>query len=117
MSSTEKATEQMTRDLKLAEDRFLTVIEFAPFGMILINRDGSIELLNKLIETYFGYNRNELIGKKIEMLLPEDIRRQHEGHRSDYTANPGARYMGVGRDLFAIRKDGTRFPVEIGVSP
>ena len=65
----------------------------------------------------FGYSRSDLLGKPVEMLVPERYRRNHPGLRAGFFCNPVSRPMGAGRDLFGLRKDGSEFPVEIGLSP
>jgi two-component system CheB/CheR fusion protein len=100
-----------------AEERFRLAVEAAPSGMIMVDSGGRMILLNAHAEKLFGYGRHELIGQKVEMLLPERFRAKHPGLRLGYMAQPTIRPMGVGRDLFALRKDGSEFPVEIGLSP
>lgn len=106
------------RDITLREkinEQFKLVVESAPNAMILINAQGSIVLINKQAEILFGYTRNELIGLKIEILLPENLKDQHINHRKAYNNHPTPREMGAGRDLFGIRKDGNVIPIEIGI--
>jgi methyl-accepting chemotaxis protein len=98
------------------EDRYHLVVEAAPIGFIAINRDGIIELVNSQVEKLFGYQRAELLGQPIEMLVPPRFRPNHPSHRSAFFADPRARVMGVGRDLAGLRKDGTEFPIEIGLN-
>lgn len=102
---------------KRAEARFRTVVESAPSGMVMIGRDGKIVLVNQEIERLFGYDREELLGQGIEMLVPLGVRESHPGLRTDFFARPEARVMGAGRDLFGRRKDGMEIPVEIGLNP
>jgi PAS domain S-box-containing protein len=102
---------------KAAEEHFRLAVEAAPNGMILSDGEGRIILVNAQAEKMFGYGRDEMIGQKIEMLVPERLRGLHPVHRATYMAQPGIRSMGAGRDLFARRKDGTELPVEIGLSP
>lgn len=102
---------------KQLEEQFQLVVESAPNGMLLANQDGIITLVNAQVEHWFGYARHELIGQKIEMLLPERYRAAHPGQRNGFFQNPQARAMGVGRDLFGRRKDGSEFPLEIGLNP
>jgi PAS domain S-box-containing protein len=104
-------------DRKKAEERFRLVVESAPNAMILINQDGVINFINKQTEILFGYERSELVGKKLEMLLPERFSSQHTTHRNDFFKKPQTRSMGKGRDLFAKRKNGTEVQVEIGLNP
>jgi PAS domain S-box-containing protein len=93
------------------------IVEAAPCGMVMIDADGAIILVNPQTESMFGYARNELIGRSLEILVPERFRVAHGGHRREFTGAPSMRQMGVGRDLTARRKDGSEFPVEIGLNP
>jgi two-component system, LuxR family, sensor kinase FixL len=102
---------------KYAEDRFRLVVEGSPNGIVLMNEQGRIELVNTQVEILFGYWREELIGKPIEILVPERFRDVHPIHRGKFVAAPTARTIGAGRELFGRRKDGSEFPVEIGISP
>lgn len=102
---------------KKAEERFRLVVESAPNAMVLINKEGKITLVNSQTEKLFGYSRNELIGGEVELLIPMRFRTQHPGFRKMFFEKPQTRAMGIGRDLFALRKDGTEFPVEIGLNP
>ena len=111
------AAQQLLIERSLTEDRFRLAVEASPSGMVLADSDGRIVLVNGLAEKLFGYSRDELVGQKVEMLVPERFRGKHPGFRSGYAAQPSARPMGTGRDLFALRKDGTEVLVEIGLSP
>ena len=102
---------------KKAEERFRLVVEAAPNAMIMVGKGGKITLVNSQTEVLFGYQRNELLDQKIEMLVPERFRGNHPGHRDSFFADPKARAMGVGRDLFGLRKDGVEVPIEIGLNP
>jgi len=102
---------------KKAEERFRLVVESAPNAMVLINQSGAITLINRQVETLFGYSRDELIGAKIEMLIPERFKKQHPQQRGFFFEHPKARAMGAGRELFALRKDGSEVQVEIGLNP
>lgn len=102
---------------KKAEERFRLVVESAPNAMILANKDGEITLINAQTEKLFGYQRNELIGSKLEILIPKKFSGNHPHLRESFFHSPSVRSMGAGRDLFAVRKDGTQFPVEIGLNP
>ena len=92
-------------------------MEASPNGIVLVNAKGNIVLANACVEKLFGYERQELIGQAVELLVPERFRSEHLAHRAGFHAAPVARAMGAGRELFARRKDGTEFPVEIGTSP
>lgn len=100
-----------------ADQLLRTVIEGAPNGIVMIDRRGSIVLVNAQLERLFGYDRDDLLGKSIDLLVPERFREDHLGFRSDYLKDPTMRAMGIGRDLYGLRKDGTEFPVEIGLNP
>jgi PAS domain S-box-containing protein len=89
----------------------------APNALIMINRDGFIELVNASAETIFGFHRNELVGQSLDILLPERMRSVHQSHRATFFNNPEHRSMGAGRELFALHKNGSEFPVEIGLNP
>lgn len=110
----------VTRDITAArrdETKFRTLLEAAPDALVIANQQGEIVLVNGRAESLFGYQRDELLGNTIEMLLPERFRRQHVDDRMGYFACPQARPMGNGRVLFGRRKDGTEVPVEISLSP
>ena len=100
-----------------SEAYFRTMLETAPDAMIIVDERGRIAIVNRQAEDMFGYTRAELLGHEVEMLLPESIRHDHLQHRSGYVANPELRPMGPGLDLFGRRKDGSKFPVEISLSP
>ena len=102
---------------KRAEERLRLIIEASPNGMIMVGREGKITLVNSQIEKLFGYTREELLGQTIEMLVPERFRSKHPGYRDSFFADPKARAMGAGRDLFGLKKDGTELPIEIGLNP
>jgi len=100
-----------------AEKLFRLVVESAPNGIVMVDSSGHIVLVNSQLETYFGYQRGELLGQPIEMLIPERLRAKHDEYRSRFLNEHRARAMGLGRNLFGLRKDGSEFPVEIGLSP
>lgn len=102
---------------KQAEDRFQLVVEAAPNAVVMINDQGHIVLVNSQTEKFFGYRRDELLGKSIELLVPDRFREKHPGYRQEFFRTPAARSMGVGRDLHGRRKDNSEFPVEIGLNP
>ncbi|HVK55153.1 MAG TPA: PAS domain S-box protein [Burkholderiales bacterium] len=100
-----------------ATEQFRLAIEAAPTGMIMVDRQGRIVLVNVQTERLFGYSRNELIGQPVEMLVPERFRARHPTFRIGFFHAPHARPMGAGRDLYGLRKDGTEAPIEIGLNP
>ncbi|MGH9774655.1 MAG: response regulator [Candidatus Acidiferrales bacterium] len=102
---------------KRAENRFRMLVETAPTGIVIADDSGRINEVNAQALRMFGYERDELAGQQIEMLLPERNRHAHEGSRVGFVGNPHARPMGLGMELFARRKDGTEFPVEISLGP
>jgi PAS domain S-box-containing protein len=102
---------------KRAEDRFRVAVESSPNGMLMIGQDGRIVLVNREIERMFGYSRDELLGQPVEILVPRSSQALHPAQRDAYFHAPQARAMGMGRDLFGMRKDGALIPVEIGLNP
>src|SRR6266852_1223563 len=102
---------------KRVAGRFLIAVESAPNAMVMVDRRGKIALVNSQALKMFGYSREELTGQLVEVLIPERLRGAHPGHRIEFSFSPRARPMGAGRDLYAVRKDGSEFPVEIGLNP
>jgi PAS domain S-box-containing protein len=102
---------------KEAEQLFHLATEASPTGTVLVDHEGRIVLLNARAEKLFGYTRDELIGERIEVLVPERFARAHPGDRVNFFAAPEARVMGAGRELFGRRKDGSEFPAEIALNP
>ncbi|MFN0029349.1 MAG: PAS domain S-box protein [Acidimicrobiales bacterium] len=103
----------MSEDAELA----ILVVESAPDALLVTDRDGVITQVNRRVEALFGYERSDLIGQTIEVLLPEHSRQVHTAHRLRYVAQPQVRPMGLDLDLWARRADGAEFPVEIALSP
>jgi PAS domain S-box-containing protein len=111
---------KIARDLSArnrADERFRLAVEAAPAAMILIDERGTIVMANALAERVLGYSRDELVRQPIERLVPARYRQEHAGFRSGFFADARQRPMGAGRDLHALRKDGSEVPVEIGLSP
>ncbi len=104
-------------EIREREERFHSIIEASPSGMIMIDQHGQIVLANSLTLTLFGYEREELLNHPIEMLLPDRYRANHPQKRQAFFESPEPRAMGSGRDLFGLRKDGSEFPIEIGLNP
>ena len=107
----------LVRRVVEAEHRFRALMESAPDAMVISGVDGRIALVNLQAEQLFGYARAELIGQPIEVLQPERHRAMHIQHRRDYTHTPRVRPMGTELELYGLRKDGSEFPIEIGLSP
>ncbi len=113
----ERRVRERTASLEAAETRFRTLLELAPDGMVIVKPDGMVALVNAQAEKMFGYARDDLLGKPVEVIIPEALRILHAGHRREYMASPQVRAMGVGLELRGVRKDGSQFPVEISLSP
>jgi len=117
------ALEQTNRQLELevagrqkAEVYFHSLLEYAPNAVVIVDQHGSIVLVNHQTEKLLGYERAELIGKSLEVLVPEALRQQHVTHRAEYVGTPRVREMGTGMELAAVHKDGRAIPVEISLS-
>src|SRR5918996_4081806 len=108
----------MTLDSRRAvEMRLRAAVESSPSGLLMVDGAGRIVLVNREIERLFGYSREELLGRPVDMLVPGRFRSNHPDYRSGFFAQPSVRAMGAGRDLYGLHKDGTEVPVEIGLTP
>ncbi|QBQ55841.1 sensor histidine kinase [Nitrosococcus wardiae] len=99
------------------QQRFRNLCEAAPDGIVLVNPEGAISLVNTQTEKIFGYPREALLGQPLEKLIPERYRRLQKHYRTTYRQSPSTREMGIGRELYGLRADGTEFPVEVALSP
>ena len=107
----------MSQELSDSEQQFRLIVEAAPNGMLLVDEHGTIVMVNASVLHQFGYERDELLGKSVEMLIPSSSRFGHRQHRAGFSKAPETRSMGGGRELFGLRKDGSEIPVEIGLTP
>jgi two-component system cell cycle sensor histidine kinase/response regulator CckA len=114
---TQRALSQEVHQRHFAQEKFELAVESAPNAIVMIDQTGRIILVNEQTELLFEYNRSELLGQSVEVLVPERYRKQHPGQVAGFFADPSSRPMGGGRDLFGRRKDGSEFPVEIGLNP
>jgi len=102
---------------KKAEAFFRTTFESASTGIVIVDEEGMVKNLNPVAVAYFGYSMEEICGKPVEVLIPQDIRGRHVEYRTEYMQAPVQRMMGESRDLSGLKKDGSEFPVEVGLSP
>lgn len=106
-----------TQHLQQEKDRFEALFQYASMGIVVAGKGGDILLVNNFLITQFGYSSaSELVGQKIEKLIPSRYHGKHTHYRDNYNNNPHPRPMGIGKDLFAVKKDGTEFPVEVSLS-
>ncbi len=107
----------MADEFGKAQNKFKKLLESAPDAMVIANREGVIRLVNAQAEKMFQYKREEMIGNKVEILIPEQFSTHHAKHREGFFADPKVRSMGIGLELYGRRKNGEKFPVEISLSP
>jgi PAS domain S-box-containing protein len=105
------------RAVRLSEARFRGLVDAAPDAVVITDHEGTITFVSNQVQVLFGYERKELLGQKIEILVPSSYRSAHTAHRRDYVAAPRARRMGRGPDLHGMRKDGSTFPIAVSLSP
>jgi two-component system sensor kinase FixL len=107
----------MPTENALGPKDYEAVFQASPDGILVVDSRGLIRAMNPMVETLFGYSMDELMGREVEVLVPDRVRPYHAGHREAYAAEPKARPMGIGMELSARRRDGSEFPVEISLSP
>lgn len=103
--------------LQLTSPGLLPFLEISPDALVIVNQSGTLVLVNRYLETLFGYMRTELVGQSLDILLPQRFRRAHVGHRATFFSTPRTRSMGVVLELVGLRKDSTEFPVDISLNP
>jgi protein-histidine pros-kinase len=116
-SMTDVTHMKVARDAQLIDTRYRGLLESTPDAIVIVNDIGRIVFVNGQAETVFGYRRDELDGRRLEQLMPERFRAAHVGHRALYLLQSRQREMGLGLDLYGLRKNGEEFPVEISLSP
>ena len=109
--------EQSIAELELAQKKFKGLLESAPDAIVIVDKSGIVKLVNSQTEKLFGFKREEILERPVEMLIPFRFEEGHRGHRAHYFHNPKTRNMGEGMELFGRKNDGSEFPVEISLSP
>jgi PAS domain S-box-containing protein len=115
--SRSRELQERTGDLRRSEAQFRALFEFSPDAIVASDSEGRITEINARVATMFGYQRDELLGQSVEVLVPERFRNTHPGRRKDYAASARVRPMGAGLELYGRRKDGTEFPADIMLGP
>lgn len=113
----EELTNSIIKELLLTPDLGIEYMKHSQHAVVMVNDKGLIVLVNRSAELLFGYHKSEMIGKPVEMLLPDSIKGKHEQHRSGFMKSPRNRPMGVNLDLKAKHKDGTEIPIDINLVP
>lgn len=117
MSTHDRTTDDFRGPVSSAGDRYRQILDTAPDAMVVVDHTGTISFANLQTETIFGYRREELVGKPLEVLIPERFRATHGGHMARYYAQPSTRHMGAGLALFGRRADGTEMDIEVSLAP
>ena len=112
-----KKDKRVEERLRKLNETLTVLFRFAPDAIIVVDERGCIVRINDQARAMFGYTAKEFVGKRIEMLMPSRFRKRHVGHQKRYMAEPRLREMGAGLELYAQRKDGSEFPVDIMLSP
>lgn len=108
--------DNITKKLSIKEEYYKHIIESAPCGIIVTNIKGEIEKVNPQTELLFGYKNHELVGNKIDILIPKRFQKQHPTHRKSFDKNPSNRQMGLNREVYGLTRKGSEFPAEIGLA-
>ena len=111
------SAEEKRIQASLARTTIERLFEFSPDAILVTDGGGIIRDANPRAEELFGYSSDELIGRPVEMLVPQRFRGGHPAHRENYNAHPRARQMGAAMNLYGLRKDGAEFPVDIMLKP